>query len=58
MFIQGEADEYGTLEQVFKTIRQVSGRSEHYLIPDIGHTPHKEAPELTLHAAEYFIKSL
>lgn len=58
LFIQGEADEYGTLEQVFKTIRQVSGRSEHYLIPDIGHTPHKEAPELTLNAARHFIETL
>ncbi len=58
LFIQGEADEYGTLEQVAKTIRLVSGRSEHYLIPDIGHTPHKEAPELTLHAAKHFIETL
>lgn len=58
LFIQGEADEYGTLEQVFKTIRQVSGRAEHYLIPEIGHTPHKEAPELTLDAAKHFIVAL
>ncbi|UUC47084.1 alpha/beta fold hydrolase [Flavobacterium cerinum] len=58
LFIQGEADEYGTLEQVHKTIRQVSGKSETYLIPDIGHTPHKEAPELTLLAAKRFIENL
>jgi len=58
LFIQGEADEYGTLEQVHKTISQVSGRSEQYLIPEIGHTPHKEAPELTLHAATQFIETL
>lgn len=48
LFIQGEADEYGTLDQVEKTINQVSGNSEKFIIPNIGHTPHKEAPELTL----------
>ncbi|MEO4006257.1 alpha/beta hydrolase [Flavobacterium sp. CAU 1735] len=58
LFIQGEADEYGTLDQVAKTISLVSGRSEQYLIPNIGHTPHKEAPELTLNAAKQFIETL
>lgn len=58
LFIQGEADEYGTLEQVHQTIRQVSGQSESYLIPGIGHTPHKEAPELTFDAAKNFIEKL
>lgn len=48
LFIQGEADEYGTLDQVDKTVRQVNGPTEKYIIPNIGHTPHKEAPELVL----------
>ncbi len=55
LFIQGEADEYGTLDQVEKTIAQVNGKAEKYIIPNIGHTPHKEATQPTLDAAIYFI---
>ncbi|WP_426477646.1 alpha/beta fold hydrolase [Chryseobacterium sp. CBSDS_008] len=55
LFIQGEADEYGTLDQVEKTITQVSGSAEKYIIPGIGHTPHKESPELVLEKATEFI---
>ncbi len=58
LFIQGEKDEYGTMDQVNRTISQVSGRSEKYIIPETGHTPHKESPELTLKAAESFINSI
>ncbi|WP_114821462.1 alpha/beta fold hydrolase [Chryseobacterium sp. KLBC 52] len=55
LFVQGEADEYGTLDQVEKTVTQVSGSSEKYIIPGIGHTPHKESPELVLEKAAEFI---
>ncbi|WBV60202.1 alpha/beta hydrolase [Chryseobacterium camelliae] len=55
LFIQGEADEYGTLDQVEKTISQVSGSAEKFIIPNIGHTPHKEAPEVVLNKATEFI---
>lgn len=57
LFIQGEADEYGTLDQVEKTVSQVSGSAEKYIIPGIGHTPHKEAPDLILKKAVEFINS-
>lgn len=56
LFIQGENDEYGTLDQVEKTIGQVSGLTEKYIIPDVGHTPHKEVPELVLNKAVEFIQ--
>lgn len=55
LFIQGEADEYGTLEQVERTIRQVSGNSEKYIIQDVGHTPHKDVPDLVLNKSVEFI---
>lgn len=55
LFIQGEADEYGTLDQVEKTVTQVSGSAEKYIIPGVGHTPHKEVPELVLEKAAGFI---
>lgn len=57
LFIQGENDEYGTLEQVGKTLSRVSGPSEKLIIPDIGHTPHKEVPEMVLKkSADFIIK--
>lgn len=58
LFIQGEADEFGTRAQVERTISQVSGQASQYIIPNIGHTPHKEAPALTLRAAKGFIETL
>ncbi|WNI36541.1 alpha/beta hydrolase [Chryseobacterium sp. SG20098] len=57
LFIQGEADEYGTLDQVEKTVTQVGGSAEKYIIPGIGHTPHKEVPELVLEKAAGFISN-
>ncbi|MCT2560980.1 alpha/beta fold hydrolase [Chryseobacterium herbae] len=55
LFIQGEADEYGTLDQVEKTVSQVSGTAEKYIIPGAGHTPHKEVPDLVLKRTTDFI---
>lgn len=57
LFIQGEADDYGTLDQVEKTVSQVSGSAEKFIIPNVGHTPHKEVPEVVLEKAAEFIKS-
>lgn len=58
LFIQGEADEYGTLDQIEKTVTQVSGTAEKLIIPNVGHTPHKEVPEIVLEKAGSFINSL
>ncbi|MEG1591419.1 alpha/beta fold hydrolase [Chryseobacterium sp.] len=55
LFIQGEADEYGTLDQVEKTVSQVKGTAEKFIIPNIGHTPHKESPEIVLNKSIEFI---
>jgi pimeloyl-ACP methyl ester carboxylesterase len=58
LFIQGDADEYGTLEQVNRTINLVRGKTKKLIIPNIGHTPHKEAPETTFDAVKDFIMKL
>ena len=58
LFIQGEADEYGTLDQAEKTFSQVTGTSEKFIIPNVGHTPHKESPEIVLNKSIEFINSL
>jgi len=58
LIIQGEADQYGSLKQVENTVSQVSGKTEKYIIPNIGHTPHKECPEKILEKASEFINQL
>jgi pimeloyl-ACP methyl ester carboxylesterase len=58
LFIQGEADEYGTLQQLKKTTSQVTGRAQEYILAGIGHTPHKEAPDLVIDATKRFIESI
>ncbi|WP_313580406.1 alpha/beta hydrolase [Chishuiella sp.] len=55
LFIQGKNDEYGTLEQVDKTLDLVKGKSDKFIIPDVGHTPHKEIPDLFLETVKEFI---
>lgn len=58
LFIQGELDEYGTLEQVDKTVEQVSGLAEKFILPNTGHTPHKEATDLVLIKTIDFIQNI
>lgn len=58
LFVQGDADQYGTLQQVEKTVAQIEGKAEKFIIPNIGHTPHKESPELVFDAVKNFIKNL
>lgn len=55
LFIQGDTDEYGTLKQVEKTIRQVNGKAEKFILPDVGHVPHKEVPQAVLEKTTEFI---
>lgn len=58
LFVQGDADGYGTLAHVEKTISQASGKAEKYIIPNVGHTPHKETLEHTFEASLNFIENL
>lgn len=58
LFIQGEDDEYGSLDQVEKTIAQVRGKAEKFIIPDIGHTPHRESPREVLEKSTVFLGSV
>lgn len=57
LFIQGENDEYGTLDQVNTTLALVNGKAEKYIIPNAGHTLHKETPELAVNKVAAFITS-
>lgn len=58
LFIQGENDEYGTLKQVDKTISQVSGSAEKFVIPEVGHTPHKQVPEIVSDKVTNYINQI
>ncbi len=53
--IRGEADQYGTMEQVRKIERGAGGQVDTVIIPGIGHSPYREAPEATLTALTGFL---
>lgn len=58
LIIQGEDDEYGSLEQVEGILKGIGKQSEKLIIPKIKHTPHKEIPELILSKSALFIKKI
>ncbi|NHM07700.1 alpha/beta hydrolase [Flavobacterium sp. CYK-4] len=57
LIIQGEMDQFGTLAQVDGIISQ-SPKAQSLIIPGIGHTPHKENPEIVLEETAKFILNL
>ena len=57
LVIQGADDEFGTVAQVNAIIDGVGGAAESLMIPDVGHTPHREARDVVLEASTVFIKS-
>lgn len=58
MIIQGENDEYGSIKQVEAIASQVSGPVDQLMLPDCGHTPHRDQPAATHEAMIRFIASL
>ncbi len=53
--LQGEQDEYGTPEQLTIARRECAGPVEAHLLPGIGHSIHKEAPELMCRMISDFV---
>jgi pimeloyl-ACP methyl ester carboxylesterase len=58
LIIQGENDEFGSLDQVEKIVSQTKGHSQALLIPNAGHTAHRENPEIVLEESTQFIVEL
>ncbi|MDY8135623.1 alpha/beta hydrolase [Aquimarina sp. 2201CG5-10] len=58
LIIQGEKDEYGTIAQVHSIVGNTGGISTPMLIPNVGHTPHKEVPDLIVNKTNDFLLSL
>ena len=54
--VQGEDDEYGTLEQV-RGIQRRLPKTRVLVIPKCGHSPHRDQPELLIREAGRFIAS-
>lgn len=55
LVIQGENDEFGSDKQVDTIANLINGRAIKFIVPDTGHTAHKEASELVLAEAAKFI---
>jgi len=58
LVIQGNDDQYGTLLQVEAVKNGAGGPVEVVLMPECGHSPHREQAELTLNAMSAFISSI
>lgn len=52
--IQGEDDEYGTMEQIDRIARQVSGTTL-LKLPHCGHSPHRDQPQAVIAATREFV---
>lgn len=55
--IQGENDEYGTMEQIDRIGRLTPG-AQRLKLPDCGHSPHKDQAEAVLTAVAEFVQNL
>jgi len=55
LVIQGEDDQYGTLEQVDRIVHHTSGPATPLILSDCGHIPHFQTQERVLEAAGDFI---
>lgn len=55
--IQGKDDEYGTLEQI-RGIQRHAPQTRLCIIPDCGHSPHRDAPDTVIRELGILINSL
>ena len=55
LLIQGETDAYGTLSQLDTIEKNVSGICKKKILPNTGHSPHRENPKLVLRSIQQFI---
>ena len=51
--VQGENDEYGTLEQI-RGIARAAPQTELLALPDCGHSPHRDQPQALIDAVRRF----
>ena len=58
LVLQGANDEYGTGAQVQAIARQAGAGARVCLLPDCGHSPHRQQAAATLAAMQPFIDSI
>ena len=58
LVVQGEGDEYGTLEQVDRIERGSGGKVKRLILADCGHAPHRDQKEAVLTATKAFLRDL
>jgi len=58
LIVQGEGDQYGTVQQIAVAQEECYCPVDVVLLPDVRHAPHKEAPEPTLAAVAGFVNRL
>lgn len=58
LIIQGEQDEYGVPEQVSAIVEGIGHQAIPVLIPDSGHAPHLQRPEVVLRLVSEFLGNL
>lgn len=57
LVIQGDRDEYGTVRQVEAIERGCKSRVQSLILPNCGHSPHRDQPERTLAAITSFVRT-
>jgi pimeloyl-ACP methyl ester carboxylesterase len=55
LLIQGELDDYGTLRQIDTIANRVAGPVERLILPECGHSPHRDKREQVMEAIARFI---
>lgn len=58
LIIQGENDEFGSVQQVAGIAQGIQGEAKKAFVKNVGHTPHKEDSDLTLKISTDFITKL
>jgi pimeloyl-ACP methyl ester carboxylesterase len=58
LLIQGAEDDYGTLAQLDAIESGVHGSLRRVVLPDVGHSPHLEAPDVTRDAVVTFVRRI
>ncbi len=58
LIIQGENDEYGTLEQVYSIVKNTTGESNSLILKNVGHSPHKENPQSVIEKVNQFLHKI
>ena len=58
LVVQGEGDEYGTLDQVDRIESGSGGRVGRLILGECGHAPHRDQKELVLAATKKFVRAL